>query len=214
MIVTDETNFYNDSFGNFSVPENSSVVDVKVVSYSGPRWTKDVIFNGNPIYSIADYGNNFEIGDPYIIDIPNSFVTQNNSVQITTAADPSDTSPGSEYNKIISKLKKEFVAYSSIASSADGCIWTIEFEDNTNITAPIPQTYNGSSTCSYTSLSKNHNENDAIQNSVYELLSEIDLNKNDKIEIKFTEQDLQIDAIQLMGIPYSWSTEVQIRTWY
>lgn len=214
LIVTDEIKFHNSTLGNFSVPENSTVVDVKVVSYSGPRWTKEVNFNNNEVYSITDYGNDFiQIGDPYLIDIPNSFIEENNFVELITASNPSDSSPGSENNKIISKFKKQFVAYSSISPLAEGCIWTIEFEDYSNITAPIPSDYSGTSNCYYTSLNKDYNENDAIQNAVYELLKQIDLNKNNRIEIKFTEQDLQIDATPLTGIPFSWSTEVQIRTW-
>ena len=37
--------------------------------------------------------------------------------------------------------------------------------------------------------------------------------KNGKIDVPFNEQDLQISLTEITGIPFTWSTEVQVRIW-
>ena len=57
------------------------------------------------------------------------------------------------------------------------------------------------------------NDNDALQTSTYKLLELLDFDNNGKLNVEFTEQDLQISSSEVTGIPYDWSTEVQARTW-
>ena len=55
--------------------------------------------------------------------------------------------------------------------------------------------------------------NDAIQIAVYNLLKLLDLNQDGKLDTKITEQNLLISSSEVTGIPYDWSTEVQVRRW-
>lgn len=215
LIITTEKKFNDNITGSFIIPENSRIIETLVTSYSGPRWTADVSINNENIYNITKYGQDYlKIGDPYIINVENSKVNQYNNVSITTATSPNNSSIGSEYNKIIYTIAKNASAYSQISPTKDGCTWTIQFEDYSNITIPIPSSYLGENICKYQELSQQHNNNDATQNAIYELLKILDLDLNNKIELKFTEQDLQIDLTEITGIPYTWSTEVQARIWY
>lgn len=215
LIVTTEKQFDNELSGSFTLPENSTIVETRAVSYSGPRWTDKLQINNETIYNLSSYGTEYiQLGDPYVLNIPDALVQKNNNITITTAISPANSTEGSRYNKIIYTVVKNATAYSKISSSSEGCRWTIEFEDNTNITAPIPSTYSGTSACQYSENSRIFNENDATQNAIYELLQILDLNSNHKIDAKFTEEDLQIELTEIENIPYTWSTEVQARTWY
>jgi hypothetical protein len=125
----------------------------------------------------------------------------------------SNLSAGSPYNKVIYSVIKNVSSFSPIVASARGCIWTIEFEDNTNSTMSLPANYSGNQNCSYTSSRIAFNNNDAIDYAVFNLLSSLDLNSNGKVETKFEEQDLTINSIEVEGIPFVWETEAQVRVW-
>ena len=215
LIVTTEKQFSDKFSGSFTLPENSTIVETRVVSYSGPRWTNKLQINNSTIYNLSSYGTEYiQLGDPYVLNIPDSFIQKDNNIIVTTATSSSNSTEGSAYNKIIYTVVKNATAYSKISPSSEGCEWTIEFEDSTNITIPIPSSYPGTSTCQYAENSQIFNENDATQNAIYGLLRILDLNSNYKIDSKFTEEDLQIELTEITNIPYTWSTEVQARTWY
>ena len=216
--LTLERGFYNNYSGNFSLPADSSIVETKVISYSGPKWTDKVRINGNKTYDLAAYGGDYtKLGDPYALNIPNSLVkinNLNNTVNLTVGISPTNSTYGSIFNKIIYTISKSFLAYSNVTSTLEGCEWTIEFEDGTNITV-------GDSTldaCSYKSTNSPpgygvYDGDDAAQAAVYNLLRAMDLNLNGRVDIKFEEQDLQITLDQLSGIPFIKSEEIQIRVW-
>lgn len=228
LIVTLENQFNNATSGNFSVPAESTIVETRVSSYSGPRWTDNVKINTTSVYKLSDYGSDYIVlGDPYSINIPNQFVSSDNVIALTTGLAPEDSSNGSIFNKIIYTINKSVSAFSAIKASANGCIWNIQFEDDSNITGLlIPEFYNGTDNCYYgEDLYFDGeigdpipgpivaNENDAFQVAVFILLEQLDFNANDKIDFLFTGQDLQIDLTELIGIPFTWSTEVQVRVW-
>ncbi|MFH1711592.1 MAG: vWA domain-containing protein [Nanoarchaeota archaeon] len=218
--VTIETESFgnNLSQGSFFIPQDSEVLEANVISYSGPKWTDRVyVLNGTweSIFSLSDYGNSYTLlGDPYVVNIPLNYLKKgDNQIKVTTGIGPGNSTGGSASNKIIYTLIKPGLGYSKICPIALGCKWTIEFEDSTNITINIPSTYSGAGVCSYTSSLVSYNDNDAIDNAVFSLLSSFDLNLNDKIETKFSEQDFEIFSNEVSGIPYKWATEVQVREW-
>jgi hypothetical protein len=216
LITTSEQQFSNASSGSFSIPPTSSILETKVISYSGPRWTDEVRANGNLIYDLSSYGSDYtRLGDPYVINIPNSSIQQNNTITLTTGWNPGNSTTGSIDNKIIYTIIRQMISYnSSIASVAEGCLWTIQFWDDTNLTSPIPTNYTGSSLCSYDPINQVYNANDAIQTAVYNLLKLLDLDLDGRLDTKITEQNLQISASEVTGIPYDWSTEIQVRRWW
>ena len=82
-------------------------------------------------------------------------------------------------------------------------------------TITFDTTVSGSDTCDYTNVS--HSEpaigKDAIQSATYDLLEMLDLDSDGKLDIKFTEQDLEISSSEIAGIPYDYSMEVHVRKW-
>jgi hypothetical protein len=223
LIVTAEKQFENTTYGTYEVPVGSSILETNVISYSGPRWTDTVKINNLPIYDLSDYGNKYiTLGDPYSVNIPNSLVTQNNNVNLFTGLSPIEIFPGSASNKIIYTILKNASSFSPVKPLANGCSWTILFEGGSEIITNVPNTYVGGDDCYYNLINPSGptpsgglvaNENDAIQVSVLDLLRDLDFDDDNKIDIQFTQQDLQISLTQLVGIPFTWSTEVQVRVW-
>jgi hypothetical protein len=214
LVLTIEDQFDNTSAGTFTIPQDSTAISAKAISYSGPRWTDSVSANENNIFQLNEYGNNYiELGDPYIITIPKQLLQENNTIEISTGLSPANSSEGSEHNKIIYQIQKNSSSYSSISPYLSGCIWHIEFEDETNATISVPANYTDGVECYYTSSTQNYDNNDALQEAVYRLLRILDLNLNNKVETKLSENNLEITPNQIEGIPFTWSTEVQIRIW-
>ncbi|MEK6917712.1 MAG: LamG-like jellyroll fold domain-containing protein [Nanoarchaeota archaeon] len=230
LLITSETPIFgnNVSNGTLYIPNDTQIYSARVVSYSGSKWTSVVdIYNStsgayDKVFDLSDYNSSFiSLGDPYAIDIPPSkLVYGNNTVRVRlgVGSQAFSSGDGSIYDKIIYTLVKNVSSYSPILSSAQGCLWEIEFEDSTVSTINAPQNYSGSNRCYYnSSISGNHaqfNPNDAVNYAVYLLLVQIDLNLNGKIESKITEQDLAVDSNTISGIPFAWETEVQSRVWY
>jgi len=216
LITTTEKKFDNSTRGNFILPLNSQPIESVVISYSGPRWTDNVYINYTNIYNLSSYGDDYLLlGDPYSINVPNSYIQQNNVVDLTTGLSPGNSTEGSSSNKIIyTILQSNVSAYSSLSSASEGCIWTIEFESGSQIVTPVPSNYAGSNICFYTSTGQNiSNTNDAMEVAVLNLLELLDYDSDGRLDVEFTSQDLKINPSTITGIPYDWSTEIQVRTW-
>ena len=129
LITTTEKKFDDEYSGTFMVPADSNIVEATAISYSGARWTSGVKINGNLIYNLSEYGEDYiKLGDPYAVNIPNSLVEESNSVEIFTGISPANFTYGSPDNKIIYTLGRDLSSFSDIVKFADGCIWNIEFE--------------------------------------------------------------------------------------
>jgi len=219
ITISLEKEFYDNNTGNFTIPQDARLVDVNVLSYSGPKWTSFVeIYNQTSlarIFNLSSYGFTFtELGDPYIIHIPDNFVGMgNNSVKLFTGISPINLSSGSKSNKIVYTLVKEAVGYSPILSSSEGCNWNVEFEDSSTSSFKVPEDYSGNNKCYFNSTSTIYDENDAVSVAVYLLLQKLDLDSDNKIDTKFSEQNLEIDSSEITGIPFTYSSEIQIRVW-
>jgi hypothetical protein len=222
LIITNEKQFDNEWGGSFYVPPYSQVLDVNVLSYSGPRWTNNVSINGVSVYNLDKYNRKYvELGDPFVINIPVDKVKigEYNLVNLTTGDSIGNKQASSRYNKIIYTIKKNISAYSNVYAYANGCNWTIEFEDNENMSFLTPLNYTGSDTCYYnkdinTPPESIDNRDDALQQVVFDLLKQLDFNNDGTVDAKFTIDDLQVQTSEISGIPYFWSTEVQVRKWY
>ncbi len=54
---------------------------------------------------------------------------------------------------------------------------------------------------------------DAIDDAVERLLSQLDSNNNSKIDLIIDQSSFDIDSLDISGVPYIWSTEIQVRRW-
>jgi hypothetical protein len=215
-ITNFETQFSDNNGGIFFLPPNSSVLESKAISYSGARWTNYIRINNFLAYNLSIFGFDYsKLGDPYSINFDSSLLLPGiNYVNITTGISPSNITSGSSSNKIIVTLIRNASSFSPISSFAEGCSWHIEFDDLSNLTILIPANYSGVNSCYYSSLISDYDSNDALQNAVYSLLKSVDYDLDNRVDIKFSEQDLDVSSFTIVGIPYSWNTEVQIRRWF
>jgi len=212
LIITTERTFDNTTSVSFSLPPNSQVAEARVVSYSGPKWTKLVKINNMNVFNLTEYGTDYvEIGDPYAIQIPTSLIQQSNNITLLTGSSEQNSSVGSASNKVIYTVIKNVSAYSPISANRKGCIWTVHFEDNTNTTLSIPQ--NASSICTYSPISIIYDVNDALQAAVYNLFRQLDLDTDGRVDLLFNATEVSISTTQVEGIPFPWSTEIQVRRW-
>ena len=139
-----------------------------------------------------------------------------NFVNLTTGLKPGNSSGGSVDNKIIYTIVQDNVAaYSALSFSAEGCNWNLEFEDLNTLSVSLPSDYLGADLCFYTGSGQNITDSeDAFQVAVYKLLEILDFDLDGRIDVVFTSQDLEISSTEITGIPFDWSTEMQVRTWY
>jgi hypothetical protein len=216
LIVTTESLFANAFGGSFFMPDDASILETRVISYSGPRWTSRIFLNNESAYSLSSFGQSFKpLGDPYSITLENALVQPgNNTINLTTGLSPSDNVQGSEKNKVIFTVLRNLSVLSHIAPRAEGCIWGIYFESGKNMTLLVPSSYAGADNCNYGVNGEiTYDPNDAIQEATYRLLSDLDLDGDLKVDVEFTEEDVQVESFTISGIPYTWSTKVQARSW-
>jgi len=221
LVVTLEEQFDTSSTANFSLPQNSTALEANVISYSGPKWTNKVSINDNVVYNLSAYETDYlNLGDPYSVNIPASLIEENNSIFLNTGLSSSNTSEGSINNIVVYTVAKGVSSYTSISAKAVGCNWNIQLPDSI-VSMPIPLNYSGIETCSYTMTEKLcdiysecEGATDAIQIAVYNLLESMDFNSDGMVDIDFNEDNIQISTSDLEGVPFHYSTEVQVRKWY
>jgi len=236
IIISSEKMFDDENGTSFEIPADSQIVETKVISYSGSRWTKDIkIINEEEeesfVYNLDDYGLAYlELGDPYAINIPNAIleIAGSYNVKLRTATTPIDIFPGSPFNKIIYTIVKNMNSFSQIASNANGCEWYVEFEDEDSLIIRVPDEEETTDTCFYQNIDDIptitceragfqgdcEDSDDALKIAIYNLFKKLDNDEDGRLDTKFEEQNLEITSSEITGIPYPWETEVQVRKWW
>lgn len=193
------------------------IADARITSYSAEHWTDSLIVNNNTVYNLSDFSTDYvSLGDPFNIEIPPYLLTSgSNTFQIETADSPVNKTGCSNNNTLIYKGLVNFSSTrTDVVEQAEGCKWTIEFEDGTFLNETIPSTYTGSDTCSYTASSISYKTNDAYDISVYNILSSIDFDDDGRVLFNFAAEDLDISINILSNIPFLWGPSiVETRVW-
>lgn len=205
----------NISQGSLMIYQNTSVYDAKVVSYSGNKWTDSLAVNGNSVYRLADYSNNYQnLGDPFAVNIPvNNINSGNNIITIGTGFNSTSPSSGSNDSKVIyTLLLNGFADYSSVVAKSDGCSWTVSFEDGSASAIKVPSNYNGADVCSF--ASRTYDSNDALDNAVFQLFGNLDIDKDGKLDVNIDSSSLNINTLTVSKVPSLWGPAVvEIRVW-
>ena len=114
--------FETDRFGNnlstgtLTIYANTSVLDAKVTSYSGSKWTDSLDVNGAKVFRLSDFGTSYQtLGDPFTVNIPPSAINQgDNLINIRTGINSSTSTNGSSDDRVIyTLLLNAFADYSS-----------------------------------------------------------------------------------------------------
>ena len=212
-----ETDRFNNniSSGTLTIYPNTSVSEAKVTSYSGAKWTDNLIVNGNNVYRLSDYGNDYlSLGDPFAVNVPvGSINTGGNTIIISTGVNSSVSSGGSNDSRVIyTLLLNGFADYSSVVAKSDGCSWAVSFEDGSTSTIKVPSAYNGADICSFST--QTYDSNDALDIAVFQLFSNLDLDKDGKLEVNIDANSLDINSLTVSKVPSLWGPAiVEIRVW-
>jgi hypothetical protein len=205
----------NVSQGSFTVPANVTVADARVTSYSGNAWTDSLSINSNEVYSLSKFGDDYSIlGDPFIVEVPpENVVAGSNALMVSSGVDPQNSTGGSEDNRALYTLLLSASSdFSAVLSKFDGCTWSLQFDDGSSDTLKVPVNYTGSDTCNFQNAT--YDANDAVESSVFQLLKNLDLDKDGKLDIKIGEEDFDIDSLTITKVPSLWGPSiVEIRVW-
>jgi len=230
MEITSESSEFGNliSEGTFDIPLDAQLIEVNVISYSGAKWTNLVEVNTTSgwevVFNLSDYGLDYtELGDPYVFNIPvGKIVTGENKIRVRTASESDNQSGGSPDNMIIYTIVKDIAAYSDVLASASGCTWHIAIEGGGNATIKVPSNYSDADVCyfapdDYFFPGSNvvlANSQSAVNNAILNLLEALDLNNNYLVEVNLTESDLNVNSIEIEGLPFVETMEVQTRLWH
>ena len=103
---------------------------------------------------------------------------------------------------ILTYFIKSFVSYGDTKNKARGGTITLTFQDGTTKNIVI-----GDGADSWDPA------NDAIDDAVDRLMKQFDAEADGKIDLIVSQDSFGIDTLDISGVPYLWSTEVQVRTW-
>jgi len=213
ITLTQDTELFNDSencTGHVFVTGRATVTDAKVTSYSAEHWTDELYVRGSRKYYLGDYGGNYiQLGDPYIVQIPdpvgNLIPGEQNEIRIRTGDSPDEDTGCSTDDKAIYTIRLHSgVGYGNVFLEKEGCNWTIQFEDDNELMVKVPGDYNGTRECSYRAGNVTDDSSDAIDNAIYRLLSSLDSNENEKLDIKFDSTMLEFSFTRSGGVRSLW----------
>ena len=212
ITLEQDTEPFNDPVtctGNLFVTGNAVVTEAKVTSYSAEHWTHELYVGGSRKYYLGDYGSNYSrLGDPYTVNIPEpvtNLPAGNNTIIIRTGNAPGNDTGCSPDNRAIYTIRlNSGVGYGDVFMERDGCIWNIQFEDDSEMSVSVPGNYNGTKECSYMEGNVTDNSQDAIDDAIYRLLLSLDSNENDKLDIEFDSNMLEFSFTRSGGVRSLW----------
>ncbi|MFH1510573.1 MAG: hypothetical protein ABIF10_02690, partial [Candidatus Woesearchaeota archaeon] len=186
-------------------------------SYSADKWTDNVSLQNSlwhQAFSLSDifvdYGR---LGDPFVVMIPPDLFEydQNNTVVVKTGLSPDNSSTGSTHNRLIySVLVSNTVGYSDVYAAAEGCNWTLSFDDGSTANILIPSGYNGTKRCTY----DNYSVTDAIDQSSHELFCNLDFDSDGSLAVRVGQNDVVLDSLSISEVPSMWGPSiVSVRVW-
>jgi hypothetical protein len=173
--------------------------------------------NNNPVYNLSFFSSDYTaLGDPFVINIPASYLTAgNNTFSIRTGDSPTNSTGCSNNNTLIyTSQVKATVSYSDVLENAVGCKWHIDFDDGENTTINVPQAYSGSKDCYYTNITRSYDVNDTYDDAMYKLLDNLDFDNDGRIYVNIKESNLIVGAISVGKVPYPWGPAIaEVRVW-
>jgi hypothetical protein len=202
-----QSDFYRNLIWSFNLPVNSIpiVADWQLgwlSTSSGSTNSQSASANGYSLYqsppnpyisAFSRFGYSPISGNNLLRNGTNNFTLQFGSNY--------GVSIGSSYGSLL-YFVKSFVNYGDPKQKAVGGNRTISFEDGTSLKITI-----GNAADPWDpSL-------DAIDDAVDRLLSQLDSDSNNKIDVKLDQGNFQFESLDISNVPFLWSTEVQIRAW-
>ncbi|MDI6798521.1 MAG: vWA domain-containing protein [Candidatus Aenigmarchaeota archaeon] len=141
-----ETNPFENCSGSFFVPQQFTVDEIGVTSYSADYWTNNLYINNSAtdgwknVFNLTSYSSDYtRLGDPYIIKFPASYARsgETNYVNMTLGASPTNISSNcSSKNRAIYTARLiAYTSYSGVFSKVQGKNVTVYFDRDHDGTA-------------------------------------------------------------------------------
>ncbi|MFH1649568.1 MAG: vWA domain-containing protein [Candidatus Woesearchaeota archaeon] len=216
--------FQTDKFDNctdtFNITNGIMPYDAVLLSYSGIHWTDRVWSNANMVFNLSEFILPYQrLGDPFRVHIPSDTLHSGvNTIEFGTGDSPLNYTNCSLNNSITYLgLFNSSTSRSTVLERADGCNWTVEFEDGTTSSFVIPSSPVPTRTCNYTSASYppgNYDSHDAYDFAVFNILNKLDFDKDGKVLVNLNKEDLTIIVVLVNRVPYLWGPSfAEARTW-
>lgn len=203
---------------NFNISPKIRIIESKVTSYSSSKWTDFLFINNQTIHNLSIFNDKYEfLGDPFIVGFSPTLLNPGkyDEINLRTGID-SLNSTGCSMNSslLYTGLMKSTITYSDVLEFADGCAWTIEFEDNSTQIINVPKNYLGLNSCSFRPSLVRYNNNDTYDDAVFKLLDSIDLDGDRRVDVNLEDNNLVIGAISVNKVPYPWGPAIaEVRVW-
>jgi hypothetical protein len=187
------------------------LVDVKTISYSGTHWSDYLAVNDVEVYNLSNFLVPYdELGDPTIIQAPVSLFTLGNNTVTIQTGDSAINRTGCFVNDsviytVVVNLSTE---RSTVVPNATGCLWYVEFEDNTFDNITIPAAYTGTKECSYRRGNITYDPGDAYQLGAYTIFNRLDFKKDGTLFVNLRDEDLEVIVTTISQIPYMWGPSI------
>lgn len=204
-----------------NVPSQIRPIEGAITSYSSIHWTHNISVNNFNTFSLKDYSVYYtRLGDPFSIYVPQSQILGlSNEIKVRLADSPTNITPDCPTNNsfIYKGAIRSEVSYSDVLEKVVGCNWTVESDDFNLNNFLVPPDYSGSKKCNYTSsgvFGIGYDHEDTYDDAMFKLMSQLDFNSDGRIFVNLDENNLIINSISIMKIPYPWGpTIAEVRIW-
>lgn len=197
--------------GVLPAPPGIIVADAKVLSYSGRLWTSRVTasnsLGSNVVYNLPGWSGAYAaLGDPFTVNVPADYIPsgENTTLTVHLANLTSELGCSADDKAVYTLRMRTTVGYGDVFLNNKGCNWTVEFEDGSSFNARLPESYNGTDNCFYTSSSLSYGEDDAAKDAVYRLLSQLDPDSDRKVDLLFDTDMVDFELGQASGVQSLW----------
>ncbi|MFH1072893.1 MAG: VWA domain-containing protein [Nanoarchaeota archaeon] len=218
ITVTMESEKFQNCSPTVGIPGGLRLHDAKITSYSGEHWTDHLRVNGVEVFNLSNFFTDYyRVGDPFAVQIPVNTLSADtlNNITLRIGDSPDNSSNCSLNNSFIYIASiNSSTTRTNVVEKADGCMWTIEFEDGTFLNSAIPLSYAGGNNCSYTNSSIKYSTTDAYDLSVYNILRELDFDTDGRVFVNLNVEDLEIVVTLVSQVPYLWGPSfMQVVVW-
>ncbi|MFP4116757.1 MAG: vWA domain-containing protein [Candidatus Aenigmatarchaeota archaeon] len=186
--------------GKFWVGNASRPLEAKVTSYSSEFWTSLVNISNDMlddnVYDLSKYSENYEkTGDPYTVNLPAEKIGQgNNTVYLDTSSSAGNFAGGSPDSRVIYTVAVNgSVGYGDSFPKYEGGNVTVELATGESYNLSV-----GNSSDVWDP------ERDAMDDMVERLLDKLDVNDDGKVDMRISEENLEISDTKTGGIRYFW----------
>ena len=211
--------------GNVSIPEQFSVDDIRVTSYSSKVWTQSLSLRNSvnawtPVFNLTNFGTQYiDLGDPFNIQFSPAYLksNENNDLSLVLAKNSTEkSSQCSSNNKAFYTVRFSAIAFSNVLPKSDGSNVRVYFnrgDFNCTPEGSVVVTVGTPADNTIIDVDQLDTANNAVHNATAQLLNKLNLkgnlcqgppgNSTNPIDIEITS-DLKLETSEISNVPSLW----------